>query len=168
MLFWSFPTKFRCYIHWFCCSLNTIRYWKQLNINFCKTRSSLKSFESITVNNSSSSNIHFNDLSIWKRSLYTVSQIKNETPLFISIQIIVQKWDWYQSSWIIVYFSLMPLKFFLGIHLHGGSLPNFNFFNVSLQIFQWNRKVHLSNCLETNFHNISNISLRVIRRRNYS
>ena len=27
------------------------------------------------------------------------------------------------------------LKFFLGVRLHGGSLPNFNFFNVSLQIF---------------------------------
>ena len=36
----------------------------------------------------------------------TVGQ-KNETPLFISIQIIVQKWNWYQSSWISVYFSLM-------------------------------------------------------------
>ena len=29
------------------------------------------------------------------------------------------------------------LKFFLGVRLHGGgSLPNFNFFNVNLQIFQ--------------------------------
>ena len=60
------------------------------------------------------------------------------------------------------------LKFFLGMRLHGGSLPNFNFFNVNPQIFQQNRKVHFSNCLETNFHNISNISLRVIRCRNYS
>ena len=60
------------------------------------------------------------------------------------------------------------LKFFLGVHLRGGSLPNFNFFNVNPQLFQRNRKVHLSNCLETNFHNISNISLRVIRHRIYS
>ena len=26
------------------------------------------------------------------------------------------------------------LKFFLGVHLHGGSLPNLNFFYVNLQI----------------------------------
>ena len=39
----------------------------------------------------------------------------------------------------------------------GGSPPNFNFFNINPQILQRNRKVHLSNCLETNFHNISNI-----------
>ena len=37
----------------------------------------------------------------------TVVQRKNETPLFISIQIIIQKWNWYQSSWISVYFRLM-------------------------------------------------------------
>ena len=60
------------------------------------------------------------------------------------------------------------LKFFLGVRLLEGSLPNFNFFNVNPQIFQRNRKVHLSNCLETNFHNIFNISLRVIRLRNYN
>ena len=60
------------------------------------------------------------------------------------------------------------LKFFLGVHLHGGSQPNYDFFNVNTQIFQRNRKVHLTNCQETKFHNISNISLRVIRRRNYS
>ena len=63
---------------------------------------------------------------------------------------------------------LDALKFFLGVRLYGGSLPNFNFFIVNPQIFRRNRKVHLTNCLETNFHNISNISLRVIRRRNYS
>ena len=66
--------------------------------------------------------------------------------------------------------QLDTLKFFLGVRLHegGGSLPNFNLFNVNLKIFQRNRKVHLSNCLETNFHDISIISLRVIRRRYYS
>ena len=37
----------------------------------------------------------------------TVVQRKNETPLFISMKIIVEKWNWYQSSWIIVYFNLM-------------------------------------------------------------
>ena len=60
------------------------------------------------------------------------------------------------------------LKFFLGARLHRGSQPNFNFFNVNPQIFERNRKVHLTNCLETNFHDISIISLRVIRHRNYS
>ena len=35
------------------------------------------------------------------------------------------------------------LKFFLEVHLHGGSLPNFNFFNVNPNISQRNRKVHL-------------------------
>ena len=60
------------------------------------------------------------------------------------------------------------LIFFLEVRLHGGSQPNFNFFNVNPQIFQRNRKVHLTNCLETNFHDISIISLRVIRHRNYS
>ena len=60
------------------------------------------------------------------------------------------------------------LKFFLGVRLYGGSLLNSNFFNINPQISQRNRKVHLTNCLKTNFHNISNISLRVIRRRNYS
>ena len=49
-----------------------------------------------------------------------------------------------------------------------GSLPNFNFFNVNSQIFQQNRKVYLSNCPETNIYNISNISLRVIRLKNYN
>ena len=60
------------------------------------------------------------------------------------------------------------LNFFFGLRLHGGSLPNFNFFNVNPQFFQWNRKVHLSNNLETNFYGIPNISLRDIRRGNYS
>ena len=60
------------------------------------------------------------------------------------------------------------LQFFLGVRLHRGSLPNFHFFNVNLKIFQRNRKVHLSNYLETDFRDIPNISLRVIRRRNYS
>ena len=62
--------------------------------------------------------------------------------------------------------SFNALKFFLGVRLHGGFRPNFNFINVNYQIFQRNRKVHLTNCLETNFHDISNISLIVIRHRN--
>ena len=59
-------------------------------------------------------------------------------------------------------------KIFLVVRLHGGSLPNFNFFNVNPQIFQRNRKIQLSYCLETNFHDIPNISWRDIRRRSYS
>ena len=51
------------------------------------------------------------------------------------------------------------LNFFLGVRLHGRSLPNFNFFNENPQIFRRNRKVHLTNCSETNFHNISNSQL---------
>ena len=50
------------------------------------------------------------------------------------------------------------LKILIAVRLHGGSLPIFNFFNVNPHIFQRNRKVHLSNCLETNFHDIPNIS----------
>ena len=37
----------------------------------------------------------------------TVGQRKNETPTFISILIIVQKWNRYPSSWITVYLNLM-------------------------------------------------------------
>ena len=65
-------------------------------------------------------------------------------------------------------FQFYALKFFLRVRLYGGSPPNFNFFNVNPQIFQRNRKVHLSNCRERNLHDISKISLRAIRRRNYS
>ena len=43
------------------------------------------------------------------------------------------------------------LKIFLRVRLHGGSLPNFQFFNVSPQIFQRNRKIYLANCLEKKF-----------------
>ena len=60
------------------------------------------------------------------------------------------------------------LKFFLGVRQQAGSLLDFNFCNVNPQIFQRNRKVHLSNSLETTFHDIPNISFRDIRRRNYS
>ena len=61
------------------------------------------------------------------------------------------------------------INFFLGIRQHGrGLYLTLIFFQHKPQIFQGNRKVNLTNCLETNFHNISNISLRVISRRNYS
>ena len=59
------------------------------------------------------------------------------------------------------------LKFFLWVHLHVWSLPNFDYFKTP-KIWQQDRQVHRSNCLDTNFHNISEISLTVIRRRNYN
>ena len=65
-------------------------------------------------------------------------------------------------------FQFDALKFFLGVYLHGGSLPNFNFFNVNPQFFQQNCSVHFLNFLEISFHNNSNVSLRVINRRNDS
>ena len=43
--------------------------------------------------------------------------------------------------------QLHALKLFYGVRLHGGFQPNFNFSNVKPQIFQRNRKIHLSNCL---------------------
>ena len=62
--------------------------------------------------------------------------------------------------------QLESLKFFLGIRLYGSGLClTLIFFNVNPQIFQQNCKIHLSNGQETNFHSISYISLRVIRRR---
>ena len=64
--------------------------------------------------------------------------------------------------------SIWCLKIFLRVPSTWGSQPNFNFFNVNPQTYQQNCKVHLSNCLETNFYNISNISFRVIRHKNYS
>ena len=62
--------------------------------------------------------------------------------------------------------SIWCFKIFPTVRLHGGSLPNFIFFNLNSQIWQRNCKVHYSNCLDTNFH-ISDIILTVIRRRNY-
>ena len=38
------------------------------------------------------------------------------------------------------------LKISLGVRLHEESQPNFQFFNVNLQVFQRNREVHLANC----------------------
>ena len=97
----------------------------------------------------------------------SVQQVKKiESTLFISLQFIVQKWNGTNHHGFLCS-SIWCFKFFLGVRLHGGSHPNFNFFNVNPQIFQRNLKVHLKNCLETNFH-ISNISLTVIRRRDYS
>ena len=99
--------------------------------------------------------------------VYTVGEKKRNTPIYFSTNHRTEM----KLLPIIMDYSLLEfdvLKFFLGARLHGGSLPIINSFNVNPQISQRNRKVRLSNCPETNFHNISSNSLRVIRRRNYS
>ena len=61
-----------------------------------------------------------------------------------------------------------PLKFVLRIRQCGVSVPEFHFFNIKPYVWTQNRKVHRSSCHDTNFHNISDISLRYIMRRNYN
>ena len=95
-------------------------------------------------------------------------RIKNENPIFISIQIIVQKWILFQSTWLIVYFNFMLYMFSDVFLFMVGSLTNFHFFNVNPKIWQWNIKVQWSNYLDTNFHNISDFTLRVINYRNHN
>ena len=67
-------------------------------------------------------------------------------------------------------FLFDALKFFLGVHLNegGGVVRNFNIFNVKTQIWQRNRKVHRSDCVDTNFHSISDITFSDMRRRYYN
>ena len=60
------------------------------------------------------------------------------------------------------------LKIFLGGASAWGSLPNFNFFNATPRIRQRKCKVRRLNCLNTNVHNISDISLRDSRCRNHN
>ena len=106
---------------------------------------------------------------VWSsfESMYSSSKKKQNTPIYFNTNYLTEM----KLVPIIMDYCLLSfdaLKFFLEVRLHRASLPNFNFFIENPQIFQRNRKVHLPNCLETNFHNISNISLRIIRRRNYS
>ena len=61
-------------------------------------------------------------------SICTVAQNKNETLLFISIQIIVETWNLYQSLWNIAYFNLM-LNFSRGSDYMGGLYLTLIFFN---------------------------------------
>ena len=58
------------------------------------------------------------------------------------------------------------LKIFLGVCAHGSYLPNFNFVRVNPRIWQRNCKIVKSNFLDTNFQNIPDIVLSVIRSRN--
>ena len=55
-----------------------------------------------------------------------------------------------------------------GLHFMQGTVNAQVYVGILEEKLLRNRKVHLTNCLETNFHNFFNISLRVIRRRNYS
>ena len=99
--------------------------------------------------------------------MYSRSKKKGKTPIHFNTNYRTER----KLVPIIMDYCLLQvdaLKFVLGVRLHGDFLPNFNFFNVSAHIFQRNRKLHFANYLETNFCTISNISLRAIRRRNYS
>ena len=103
-------------------------------------------------------------ISIYKGT-FSWSKEKKEHPLLIPRQIIVEKWNLYQSTWSLST-TISCFKIFLRA-LHGESPANFNLFNVNPQIWQKNHEVHLSNCLDTNFY-ISGISLRGFRCRNYN
>ena len=59
------------------------------------------------------------------------------------------------------------LHFFLGVNLHGETLTKFNLFNVNPQIWRQKCQVHRSNHIGINLHNIFDIRLRDIRRRNH-
>ena len=93
--------------------------------------------------------------------MYSKSKKKRNTPIYFNTN---YRTEMKLVPIIMDYYLLQfdVLKFFLGARLHGRSLSNFNFFNEKPHIFQRNRKVHFTNCLETNFRNISNISLILI------
>ena len=95
--------------------------------------------------------------------MHSRSKTKQNTPIYFNTNCCTE----IKLVPIIMNYCLLQFNF-LGVRLHGGSRPNFNFININHQIFQRNRKVHLTNCLETNFYDIPIISLRVIRRRIYS
>ena len=75
---------------------------------------------------------------IFKVYRYSSSNKKPNTPIYFSTNYLTDM----KLVPIIMEYCLLhfnDLKFFLGILLDGGSLPNFNFFNVNTQIFQRNR-----------------------------
>ena len=101
--------------------------------------------------------------------MYSWSNKKRNTPIYFDTNYRTEM----KLELIIMDYCLLQcdaLKFFLGVFLlhGGGSLPNFNCFQSQPPNFSRNHKVRLSNCLETNFHNIYIISLRGIRCTNYS
>ena len=90
--------------------------------------------------------------------MYSSSKKKQNTPIYFNTNYHTEKkLVPIIMDWCLLQFD--ALKIFFELRLHGGSLPNFNFFNVNPQIFQRNRKVRLSNWLDTNYPNISNFSL---------
>ena len=91
----------------------------------------------------------------------TVGQKKAKRPYYFNI-------NYRTKMKLVLIIIVLCFKMFLNGASTWGSLLNFNFLKVNPQFFQRNRKVHLSNCVEINFHSISNISLRDIRRRSYS
>ena len=98
------------------------------------------------------------------KSMYSSSKKQRNTPIYFNA-------NYRREIKLVPIINLLQfddLNFFLGVRLRGRSQPSFNFFNINPQFFQRNRKVHLSNYAETNFHDIPNISLRDIRRGNYS
>ena len=103
-----------------------------------------------------------------KHNVQLVKKKEKETPVFIATEIYCTEMKLVPIIMDYCLHQFYALNFFLGFRLLGWSLLNFNFFSVYPKIFQRNRKIHLSNRLKTHFHNISNISLRFIRRRNYS
>ena len=99
--------------------------------------------------------------------MYSRSKKKRNTPLYFNTNYRTEM----KLVLINIYYCLCQfdaLKFVLQVRLHGESVPNFNFLNVKPQISQRNCKIQRSNCLDINFHNMPNIYLRVIRRRNYN
>ena len=65
---------------------------------------------------------------------------------------------------VIIVYLIWCFNYFSGVCLHGGGCLYLtsNFFKVSPKIWQQNRKVHLSDSLDTNFYIISNISTRIL------
>ena len=91
-----------------------------------------------------------------------VGQMKKEPPpLWIPVQINVQKWHFIPINMGYCLLQFHAMKLFLGVRFHRESLSKLNFFNVNFQIWQPNRKVHRLNRLDTIFHSISDISFRV-------
>ena len=70
--------------------------------------------------------------------MYSRSRNKRNTPIYFNTNYC----NGMKLVPIIIYYCVLQfdaLKFFLEVRLHGGSVPNFIFFNVNPQIFQRNR-----------------------------
>ena len=94
--------------------------------------------------------------------LYTVGQKKTGHPYYLEYKV-SYRFEICTNQQGLLSTSNGCFKIHLGVHLH-----SFNFFNENPQTWKWNRKVHRSNYLYTNFRNISDSCLRFIRSRNYN